>query len=71
VTAPWQLAGWCYQRGQERIGPVPTEEVVRLLNSNELHLEDEVWAVWHVSGQTLLMRSRAIAARDVESEHVA
>jgi hypothetical protein len=67
IAMTWKLAGWCYHLEKQRVGPVATEEIVRLLNRKELRPEDEVLAVWHVSGRTLLLRSRAIAVQEFDS----
>lgn len=67
VSAQWQFAGWYYHQGQQRIGPVPTEEIVRLLNTSVLRPEDEVLVVWTAATQRRVFRSRAIAALDFAS----
>jgi len=67
VTLHWDFAGWCYFREQQQLGPVPTDEIVRLLTAGELRAEDTVLAVWTDADRRRVVRSRARAALDFES----
>ena len=67
MSAQWKLAGWYYQQAGQRVGPVATEEIVRLLNANALRREDEVLVAWSAAGKDHVFRSRALAALDFDT----
>jgi hypothetical protein len=67
VSLQWNFVGWCYFREQQQVGPVPTNEIIRLLKGGELQAEDAVLAVWAAADQRRVVRSRARAALDFES----
>jgi hypothetical protein len=67
VSSQWKFDGWCYFRERQQLGPIPTGEIVRLVNVGELQPEDVVLALWTVANQRRVIRSRARAALDFES----
>jgi GYF domain 2 len=39
----WDSLGWYYRKDSKDIGPVSTEELVRLLAARAIHPSTEVW----------------------------
>lgn len=47
-----QFRGWVYAAADGRqVGPVPTEEICRLLAAGVLHPPDKVWKVFDEDGE--------------------
>lgn len=55
----WAFAGWYYQRNGDRIGPVSTQEIARLVAEGELDPGDDVWKAWRIGEETTLLPSKA------------
>jgi hypothetical protein len=55
----WIFIGWYYDRNGQRIGPVRTEEIGRLVQNGELQASDLVWKGWREGEETHFLRSRA------------
>lgn len=60
--ARWGFAGWYYYREGEKIGPVHTEEIVRLAKEGVLQPDDELLKAWHIDDEIKFFPSRVAVA---------
>src|SRR5207302_10943534 len=58
----WDFVGWFYNRDGQRVGPLTTAEVVRLLTSGELAPTDMLTKAFHDGRRTHFYLGRASAA---------
>lgn len=58
----WAFDGWYYRRGDAIVGPVPREEVRRLVEAGELHEAERVWERWKLGVESFLVPTTARAA---------
>lgn len=57
--------GWYHDNEQgERIGPIPVEEVVRLLDKGILQSTDRVWKAWQDDSGIYFYMTTAGSARE-------
>ncbi len=65
----WIFLGWYYYQGAERIGPVPPEEIDRLLARGRLRPSDEILKAWKdANNQIRYFGSHAEFARSAALE---
>lgn len=55
----WAFTGWYYPRNGERVGPVNTQEMIRLVGEGQLQASDDVWKGWCIGEEVTLLPSKA------------